>query len=192
MRVEICGNIASGKTTLCAGLLLPGSGRVFEAFEANPFLGLFYEDPEAFSFETELVFLLQHYNAVKICKDDIVICDNSFFLDLAYADVNLAGKRREIFEEVVEELLSEISWPDVVISLNCPEDVLLRRIVARNRGVESSITISYLEMLTQAIAARVASIPSNVAVIPVDSNAIDFNFNTAFVQDLGRLISRKI
>ena len=56
-RVEICGNIASGKTTLCQGLIGKGKNAVFEDFQKNPFFKDFYDDPVAYSFETETSFI---------------------------------------------------------------------------------------------------------------------------------------
>lgn len=174
-RIEICGNIASGKTTLCQRFTSKGFFPVLEKFQDNPFLKNFYKNPQAFSFETELTFLLQHYHSIKILsKKNLISCDYSLFLDMAYADVNLAGNRHKIFTEIVEELLIEIGLPLQIIHLTCPEEVLLQRIAARNRGVEKSISIDYLKALSKAISLRLKKIPNQIQVISINSNSINF------------------
>lgn len=174
-RIEICGNIASGKTTLCQRLTSKGFFPVLENFQKNPFFQDFYEDPQAFSFETELTFLLQHYHSIKISnKKKLIACDYSLFLDMAYADVNLTGNRHKLFTEIVEELLIEIGHPLQIIHLTCPEEVLLQRIAARNRDVEKSISVEYLKALSKAISLRLKKSPDQIQVISINSNSINF------------------
>ncbi|MGD0401406.1 MAG: deoxynucleoside kinase [Syntrophobacteraceae bacterium] len=184
-RIEICGNIASGKTTLCRGLISKEFQPIFEDFQKNPFFEEFYKDPPAFSFETEVTFLLQHYHSIKIQKNNAqLVCDYSLLLDLAYADVNLAGDRHKIFCEMVAELQNEIGFPSQIINLMCPEEVLLQRIRARNREEETSITFDYLRALSKAISLRIKGILSQISVITIDSNAIDFTPGIEGIQEL--------
>lgn len=174
-RLEILGNIASGKTTLCKNMGKKGYLSIFENFQDNPFFENFYKDPQAYSFETELTFLLQHYHSIKIpIKKKMIACDYSLFLDMAYADVNLTGNRHKLFTEIVEELLIEIGHPLQIIHLTCPEEILLQRIAARNRDVEKSISVEYLKALSKAISSRLKKIPDQIKVIPINSNSINF------------------
>jgi len=174
-RLEILGNIASGKTTLCKNMDKKGYLSIFENFQDNPFFKNFYKNPQAFSFETELTFLLQHYHSIKIPnKKNLIACDYSLFLDMAYADVNLSGNRHKLFTEIVEEILIEIGHPLQIIHLTCPEEVLLQRIAARNRDVERSISIDYLKSLSKAISLRLKKIPDQIQVISINSNSINF------------------
>jgi deoxyguanosine kinase len=174
-RVEICGNIASGKTTLCQVLSKRKFLPIFEDFQTNPFFEDFYNDPIAYSFETEITFLLQHYHQIKKNKINTpILCDYSLLLDMAYADVNLSGNRLKVFFDVVEELQHEIGLPERIIHLVCPENVLLQRIIDRNREAETSITIDYLKALSKAISARIKNISKQTLVTTIDSHAINF------------------
>ena len=173
-RIEICGNIASGKTTLCSNL---NSGKiaVFENFKENPFYIDFYSDPITYSFETEITFLLQHYHSIKRVKEDLLlVCDFSLLLDIAYADVNLSGERHRIFLEIVDELQKEIGHPSKIIFLTCPVEMLLQRIISRNREVETSITVDYLRAIEKAVLFRIREISIKVPIVTIDSNTIDF------------------
>jgi deoxyadenosine/deoxycytidine kinase len=184
-RIEICGNIASGKTTLCQGMAKKGYLPIFEDFQINPFFKDFYTDPVAYSFETEVTFLLQHYNLIKKQKGEALLAsDYSLLLDMAYADVNLAGNRLKIFFEIVTELQKELGLPSKIIHLVCPEEVLLKRIIRRSREAETSITIEYLNSLSKAISLRVKDFPSQVPVLTIDSHAIDFTRGIEDIQEL--------
>lgn len=183
-RIEICGNIASGKTTLCQGMTQKGYFPIFEDFQINPFFKDFYTDPVAYSFETEVTFLLQHYNLIKKQKSDsLLACDYSLLLDMAYADVNLAGNRLKIFFEIVTELQKELGLPYKIIHLVCPEEVLLKRIIRRSREAETSITIEYLNSLSKAILLRVKDFSSQTPVITINSHVIDFTQGVENIQE---------
>jgi deoxyadenosine/deoxycytidine kinase len=189
-RIEICGNIASGKTTLCQGLISRGFQPIFEDFQKNPFFEEFYKDPQVFSFETEVTFLLQHYHLVKIQKVKAPLAsDYSLLLDMAYADVNLVGDKHKIFCEMAAELQIEIGFPSQIIHLECPEDVLLQRIRARSRDVETSIAFDYLRALNKAISLRIKDILSQVSVVTLDSNAIDFRSGIEGILELESIMS---
>jgi deoxyadenosine/deoxycytidine kinase len=186
-RIEICGNIASGKTTLCGHLAHKGFITIFENFQDNPFLQKFYDDPPKFSFETEITFLLLHYNAIKMSSQKrLYAYDFSFFQDIAYADVNLEGNRHKLFLELINELNSEISFPSKVIHLVCPEDELIKRIKARKRDVEDAITIDYLKEINKAIQFRVTEISDKIPVAHINSKEINFveNLNNIKSNDI--------
>lgn len=174
-RVEICGNIASGKTTLCQGLAKKEFQPLYEEFQKNPFFEDFYIDPAAYSFETEVTFLLQHYHSIKKQKASPQLAtDYSFLLDMAYADVNLSGSRLNIFFEILQELQLELGLPSRIIHLICPDEVLLKRIIKRSRDAETTITIDYLNSLSRAISLRVKQFSTQIPTLTIDSNAIDF------------------
>lgn len=189
-RIEICGNIASGKTTLCQSLASKGFLPIFENFQQNPFYNKFYEDPQAYSFETELTFLLQHYHLIKIQKPNVrLVCDYSLLLDTAYADVNLLGNRHRIFCEIVAELQNEISIPAQVINLVCPEETLLQRIIARSRDAETSITVHYLRELSKAISMRVKGILTQTQVLTINSNIVNFTGGNEGIQEFESIVT---
>lgn len=175
MFIEICGGIASGKTTLCKVISALGGSAVYEDFQKNPFMESFYRDPKRFSFETEITFLLQHYHSIKISsKPYPIVCDFSLVQDGAYADLNLANNKHRIFSDIEQDLRAEIGFPDLLIHLNCPANVLLARIQNRNRAAEKNISIEYLDALNQAIGVRVQNCKENIKVLEIDSNKFDF------------------
>ena len=133
-RIEVCGGIASGKTTLAS--ILPSSSffPIFEDFKNNPFWEAFYSDPDKFSFETEITFLLQHYHQIIASEPqgEVIVSDYSFILDRAYVDVTLQGSTRYSFLAVYDEVINRLPPPALVVYLDCTPKVELERI--RDRG----------------------------------------------------------
>lgn len=188
MLIEICGGIASGKTTLCTALNNIGAHPVKENFHANPFLEDFYGNPPFFAFETELSFLLQHYSSIKKAKTakchEKICFDFSLEQDCAYADLNLTGKKLALFYALETELRAEIGYPDKLIYLTCPPEVLLQRIKKRNREVEQSITLDYLASLNAALGSRVNLIKDSISVITINTNEVDFRISLSGIEEL--------
>ena len=118
-RIEICGGIASGKTTLANLLAGPDTKLVLENFQTNPFWQAFYADPVGTAFETEVSFLLQHYHEVKTSKNPNhkLVCDFSMYLDLAYAHVTLDQDKLEAFLASYREVEKELTAPSLLIHL---------------------------------------------------------------------------
>lgn len=188
-RIEICGNIASGKTTFCQHLSSKGIQTVFEKFQDNPFLTQFYENPPNFAFETEVTFLLLHYHSIKLNQDKrISAYDYSLIQDIAYADVNLEGNKHKMFIELAKELLMEISYPSKIIHLMCPEEELINRIKERKRDVEASITIGYLKELNKAIQSRLNDMGNNIKIVSINSQKTNFIFDLNAVEKEAFLI----
>jgi len=189
LRIEICGNIASGKTTLCSSLADTGCIAVEETFLQNPFISKFYEDPVRYSFETEISFVLQHYHSIKtINSSSPLVCDYSFVLDKAYADVTLATDRRNIFFSIADEIELEIGTPELLIHLQCPEEVLVERIRKRGRRFESSISVDYLKTLTMAIESRVAAAKEIATIVTINSHAVDFTEGVKEIDSLSKAL----
>jgi|ERR1043165_3832114 deoxyadenosine/deoxycytidine kinase len=175
-RIEICGGIASGKTTLAALLQRSGYNAVFENFTLNPFIEKFYSDPVFYSFETELSFLLQHYSQIKTeaRQTKEFICDYSLLLDSSYAKVTLNPVHLKIFHGVHEAIISEIGYPTFVIYLKCASTTQLYRIGQRHRGMESGISIQYLDQLNYALEHRVRQERDVSKTLEIDSERINF------------------
>ena len=177
--IEICSVIASGKSTIAVLLQEIGFTPVLEKFDINPFLQQFYEKPEDHALETEIAFLLQHYNHIKRAKKEnkSFACDFSLLLDLVFSDVTLTDKEQKVFMAVYNEVSSQVSNPDVLIHLRCDPEILLQRIQKRGREIEKTITIDYLQQLDNALSKRIDNIKNTVKIISIDSEKYNFAEN---------------
>lgn len=146
-RIEICGGIASGKTSLAQQLEKEGYTAIYERYEDNPFLTKFYLDKEVDNtFETEMVFVLLHSNWIKMKQNiETLVCDYSLFQDYCYGVNNLTGKDMEVFQSLYDHVLKQINPVDLTIYLKCDVECLLERIRLRDRKMEQTISRKYLQ-----------------------------------------------
>src|SRR5271157_6204123 len=135
VRIEVCGGIASGKTTFAGLLKRLAFTPIFEKFQANPFLEAFYQDAAKYAFETEISFLLQHYHQIKkeSGQDIISACDFSMILDIAFARMGLNGTKLQAFSLVYDEVKRDLGYPPLLVHLKCDAQTELRRIRDRAR-----------------------------------------------------------
>jgi deoxyadenosine/deoxycytidine kinase len=175
-RIEICGGIASGKTTLAKLLQNANLISVFENFRTNPFYEAFYRDPVGTAFETELTFLLQHYHLEKraVLNKNPFCADFSTVLDHAYGSVTLTPDKLRLFLLIHKHIERELPSRSLLIHLRCPPEVELQRIRRRRRRAERTITKAYLTKINDALDARLKSLPRSEKVLVINSHTLDF------------------
>ena len=152
LRIEICGGIASGKTSFARLFVKSQIAPIFEEFRANPFWKAFYSARSKYAFETEITFALQHYHEIKRRREGkALICDFSIFLDLAYTSVTLNGFQRQVFKSVHRQIRRDLGLPLILIYLDCRAKTQLERIRARGRAEENSIRLQYVQELNDSV-----------------------------------------
>lgn len=179
LRIEICGGIASGKTTLASLIENLSIEAIFENFQINPFWQVFYQNPQKYAFETEITFLLQHYHQIKskYPLSSNIVCDYSLILDLAYAKITLKKSQLLTFLSVFQEVKQELGFPSLLIYLQCSADAELERIRQRGRAIEQTINISFLAQLNQSIQECIQEISHETKIFIIDSEHQDFANN---------------
>ena len=193
-RIEIAGCIASGKTTLAIALAGHFS-TVYEDHEINPFWEAFYTDPSAYTFETEITFLLQHYHFAKagaVGPQGVVLLDHSFELDMAYAEVGLAGSRREIFKSIYQDIQNELGPPRALVSIECGVEAAARRISERARSLETELPLEFLSKLQRELEIRIVKLSGLVPIIRVNSENTDFRKKGSWLAKLGLDIDNQL
>jgi deoxyadenosine/deoxycytidine kinase len=154
--VVIEGCIGVGKTTLTHLLANRFSARMIgEVVEENPFLPEFYEDPKAHAFKTQMFFLLSRFKQQEeIIQGDLfsstVVSDYLFAKDRIFAELTLNDSEMALYDQVFSALESKVKTPDLVIYLQAPLDVILKRIEKRGRIFERDMDPGYLERLVEA------------------------------------------
>jgi deoxyadenosine/deoxycytidine kinase len=176
-RIEICGGIASGKTTL-ANVLAPTAVR--ERFKENPFWSAFYADPARWFEEKNLCFLVQHTGAIKGAPDpSFVVCDFAVIQDLAYARLAPRPEHIAVMGMLYAHLYGQLSPPSLIVHLRCAPAVQLQRITARARPEEANITIDYLSALNDAIDVILDGVRWHTPVHTIASDTVDFASDNA-------------
>jgi deoxyadenosine/deoxycytidine kinase len=156
--IVVEGPIGVGKTSLArrlaesfeTDLLLEGAGD-------NPFLERFYEDPRTGALPAQLFFLFQRARQIQAMRQadlfqPVRVSDFLMEKDRLFAEINLDADELQLYDQVYNHLAVDAPVPDLVIYLQAPEDVLLKRIARRGIRYERKIDASYLRRLSEAYA----------------------------------------
>ena len=170
MRIEICGGIATGKTTLTKQLSCLGLTAVFEDFSSIAFLSDFYKTPDLYAYETEIAFLLQHVFQIKksAILNNQIVCDYSIEQDFAYALNNLLPHEMESFEQIYRISKSKLEPTTLIICLQANPTTLKERIKKRGHTNEKDISIDYLCSTCAQVENQVKSITTPVVFFNTD------------------------
>jgi deoxyadenosine/deoxycytidine kinase len=194
LRIEVCGGIASGKTTFALLMKRLGFNTLLENFQINPFLKDFYSDAVKYTFETEISFILQHYHQIKKEQIDSKpnVCDFSFLLDLAYAEIGLQDSKLKAFRVVHEEIKRDLPPPTLVVYLDCDAKTESQRVRSRGRVIEESVNLEFLEKLNKAVARQVENARGKLKVITIDSAQKTFVDDETVKRELLKLVSNTL
>ena len=154
--IAIEGNIGAGKTSLARLIAEECNAQLFlEEVEDNPFLERYYENMEAYAFQTQVFFLLNRYRQqLEISQrdlfSDLIVADYIFAKDKIFAHVVLEDDELALYNRIHSLLEGRIVTPDLVVYLQTSTDVLLHRIKSRGRSFERLISEEYLKDLNEA------------------------------------------
>ena len=144
--IAVEGPIGVGKTSLARRLAASfGADLMLEEAEDNPFLERFYRDPRRYSLPTQLYFVFQRvrqYEAMRQTDmfEPVRVTDFLLDKDKLFAQLNLDDDELRLYELVFDKLAVDAPTPDLVIYLQAPVDVLLRRVAQRGINYEQAIT----------------------------------------------------
>jgi deoxyguanosine kinase len=152
--IAIEGNIGAGKTTLATMLAKEWDARLMlEQFAENPFLPLFYNDPEKYAFPLELSFLGERFEQLKKTLvptnlfQPMVISDYYILKSLLFARVNLAEAEYNLFHKLFYLISDTFPKPDLLVYLNSSIETLQKNIRQRGRSYETEMKDEYLEQI---------------------------------------------
>ena len=136
--VAIEGPIGAGKSLLADRLGARFDATVVLDETENPFLADFYAERPGAGFQAQLFYTLsRHRQQTSLRQSDLfrqlTICDYLFERDKIYAYVNLDDNELFIYQRLFELLAADVPAPDLVLYLQCPTDVLRRRLRERER-----------------------------------------------------------
>ncbi len=148
--IAVEGVIGVGKTLVTQRLAERlDATTVLEDWASNPFLKPFYDAQAGAAFQTELFFLLSRYRQQQELLQrrlfsQATLCDYVFEKSKLFAYLNLDDSELLIYEKLYSLLAETVPRPDLVVYLQAPTDVLLRRIRQRGRPEEARLSEEYL------------------------------------------------
>jgi deoxyadenosine/deoxycytidine kinase len=154
--IVVEGPIGVGKTTLAKKLADTfNTELILESTSDNPFLPRFYENPESTALPTQLFFLFQRAKQIESLRQadmfrPVQIADFLIEKDRLFAKVTLTNEEFDLYQQVYDHMTLEVPVPDLVIYLQSPVNILLKRIIERGIDYEKQIDESYLKNIANA------------------------------------------
>jgi deoxyguanosine kinase len=156
--IAIEGPIGVGKTRLAERLAARIDGTTLLEDAENPFLADFYNERAGAALQAQLFYLLnRHRQLMGMRQADLfqhtVVCDYLFDKDKIFAYLNLDDNELFIYQRLYDLLARDIPTPDLVVYLQAPTEVLLRRLKSRPSESDRDMPLvdaEYLRELNEA------------------------------------------
>lgn len=193
--IAIEGPIGAGKSVLADRLATRLDATVVLEEHDNPFLADFYAGRPGAGLQTQLFYLLnRHRQQVALRQADLfaqtTIADYLFDKDKIFAYLNLDDNELFIYQRLYDLLARDVPAPDLVVYLQAPTDVLVRRLKDRAKDAVDGPPqpdASYLRELNEAYQHfffHYAATP----LLVVETSQLDLATSDTAVDDLLRQI----
>lgn len=136
--LAIEGPIGVGKTRLAERLAQKLEATTILEHVDNPFLADFYADRPGSALQAQLFYLLNRHRQLTGKRQadlflQTTICDYVFDKDKIFAYLNLDDNELFIYQRLFELLARDVPAPDLVIYLQAPTELLMKRLRARDK-----------------------------------------------------------
>jgi len=141
--IAVEGPIGAGKTSLAERLATRLDATLVLEETENPFLADFYADRQGAALQAQLFYLLsRHRQQTALRQADlfaqVTISDYLFDKDKIFAYLNLDDNELFIYQRLYDLLARDAPPPDLVVYLQAPTEVLLRRLRGRRAGPDTA------------------------------------------------------
>jgi deoxyadenosine/deoxycytidine kinase len=152
--IAIEGPIGVGKTRLAQRLASRLEASPVLEDSDNPFLADFYSERPGAALQAQLFFLLnRHRQLAAMRQADLfqhtIVCDYLFDRDKIFAYLNLDDNELFIYQRLYDLLARDVPAPDLVVYLQAPTDVLIRRVRARPADPDRPVALPEAEYLRE-------------------------------------------
>jgi deoxyguanosine kinase len=138
------GPIGVGKTRLAERLAHKLDATTILEQVDNPFLADFYADRPGSALQAQLFYLLNRHRQLTGKRQadlflQTTVCDYVFDKDKIFAYLNLDDNELFIYQRLFDLLARDVPPPDLVIYLQAPTELLMKRLRARDRDREDDL-----------------------------------------------------
>lgn len=195
--IAIEGNIGTGKTSFCKKLAYEyNTGLILEQFADNPFLPLFYKDPQRYAFTVELFFMTERYKQMqsqmtsKGLFQDFFLSDYAFIKTLLFARKNLGEEEFKLFQMLYSVMAKNVPSPSLFVYFHRDVDYLLKNIEKRGREIEVDIKADYLKKVQDSYFEYFRNV-TNFPILIIDLKELDFIADQSSFEVIVELISKE-
>lgn len=151
--IAIEGPIGVGKSTLAAQLAKHlKASFLTDTDSSNPYLKLFYRDPSAAAFHTQMHFLVSRLDVLRNPAvrnpNQPIVADFLLDKDRLFAELTLDHTEWWMYSRIFEQQIADVPKPDLVVYLQAPLERLIERIERRGVHHEQRIDSNYLQQLS--------------------------------------------
>ena len=142
--LAIEGPIGVGKTRLAERLAARLEATTILEDAENPFLADFYADRPGAALQAQLFYLLNRHRQLTSKRQadlflQATVCDYVFDKDKIFAYLNLDDNELFIYQRLFDLLARDVPPPDLVVYLQAPTELLMKRLRARVVDPESDV-----------------------------------------------------
>jgi deoxyadenosine/deoxycytidine kinase len=154
--IVVEGPIGVGKSSLAKRLAKSFSCDVVkEKADENPFLEHFYTSNDHSALPVQLHFLTERVKQWEaLSQNDLfssgVVSDFMLEKDPIFAKLTLTNEEYKLYDQMYQSLSVQTTKADLVVYLQAPVDVLIKRIKSRGIKHEKNISGEYLQKLSDA------------------------------------------
>jgi len=195
--IVIEGNIGAGKTSLSKKFAEDFNAKlILEQFADNPFLPKFYKEPERYSFQLEMSFLIERYNQMKNELRELelfksfTISDYFFTKSLIFAQTTLEDEEYKLYRKLFNIIYSSLPKPDLYVYLHLNVNNLEDNIKKRGRSYEQEIKKEYLSNIQDGYFEYFKQ-QQDFTFLIIDTNGIDFVNNQTDYNKIKEIIFEK-
>ena len=193
--IAIEGPIGVGKTSLAERLASRLDAAFVREEMENPFLADFYSGRPGAALQAQLFYLLnRHRQQLTLRQGDLfaqmTVADYLFDRDKIFAYLNLDDNELFIYQRLYELLARDVPSPDLVVYLQAPSDVLVRRVRDRAKDAADDTPMpeaNYIRELNEAYQHFFFHY-STTPLLVVETSQVDLAASDGAVDDLLRQI----
>ena len=178
--IAIEGNLGAGKTTLCKQLQQRFDCRILlEQFTDNPFLPMFYDNPDRYAFPVELFFMTERHKQMQeeLKQGDLfqqlLVSDYFFLKTLLFAKNNLSDEECRLFQRLFNVLNADFPKPDLLVYLHRSVEGAMENIRKRGRDFEQDISAEYLQKVQDGYYEYFRT-ETKIPILIIDVEKVDF------------------